>query len=79
MFDFWSSILFLCIGLPISLIIMALLGYADAKQQEYDQADEEDIGERRVCPSRARGADRQVAENGPALPSRPREEHHVSR
>ncbi len=34
MFDFWSSILFLCIGLPISLIIMALLGIADSKQQQ---------------------------------------------
>ena len=34
MFDLWTSILFLCIALPISLIIMALLGYADAKQQE---------------------------------------------
>tara|TARA_Y100001980_G_C14532452_1_gene308583 strand:+ start:501 stop:617 length:117 start_codon:yes stop_codon:yes gene_type:complete len=31
MWDFWTSILFLCIALPISLGIMALLGWADSE------------------------------------------------
>ena len=34
MWDFWSAILFLCISLPISLLIMGLLGWADAKQSK---------------------------------------------
>ena len=33
MWDFWTAIGFLCIALPISLFIMALLGWADSKQQ----------------------------------------------
>jgi len=33
MWDFWTAILFLFIALPVSLFIMALLGWADSKQQ----------------------------------------------
>ena len=33
MFTFWSSILFLMFALPISLGIMALIGYSEIKQQ----------------------------------------------
>tara|TARA_B100000927_G_C16448350_1_gene462775 strand:+ start:1008 stop:1124 length:117 start_codon:yes stop_codon:yes gene_type:complete len=36
MWDFWTAILFLCIALPISLFIMALLGYADSKNKSGD-------------------------------------------
>ena len=34
MWDFWTAILFLCIALPISLGIMALIGYAEIKKSE---------------------------------------------
>ena len=34
MFTFWTSILFLMFALPISLGIMALIGYAEIKNLE---------------------------------------------
>jgi len=37
MWTFWTSIMFLCIALPIALLIMALLGWADSKQQDKKQ------------------------------------------
>tara|TARA_B100001287_G_scaffold272422_1_gene274082 strand:- start:1330 stop:1452 length:123 start_codon:yes stop_codon:yes gene_type:complete len=33
MWDFWTALGFLCIALPVSLFVMALLGWADSKQQ----------------------------------------------
>ena len=39
MWDFWTAILFLCIALPISLFVMALLGWADSKQQDKNKKD----------------------------------------
>ena len=34
MWDLWSALLFLGISLPISILIMGLLGYADRKQKD---------------------------------------------
>ena len=34
MWDIWSALLFLIIACPISIGIMALLGWTDYKQQE---------------------------------------------
>tara|TARA_Y100000114_G_scaffold34998_1_gene30534 strand:- start:217 stop:327 length:111 start_codon:yes stop_codon:yes gene_type:complete len=34
MFDFWTSIIFLCIALPISLGIMIFIFSADSKKDE---------------------------------------------
>tara|TARA_Y100001938_G_C7868091_1_gene318933 strand:+ start:47 stop:175 length:129 start_codon:yes stop_codon:yes gene_type:complete len=34
MWDIWTALLFLSIALPISLLVMGFLGWADSKQQE---------------------------------------------
>ena len=34
MWDIWTALLFLSIALPVALLVMALLGWADSKQQE---------------------------------------------
>ena len=34
MWDFWTAVLFLCIAIPISLILVGFLGYIESKNEE---------------------------------------------